>query len=149
MIYDEIKNIHKYKGISRWFDHAADFLLKTDLSGLPEGPVEIAEDHVFANVMEADTKDEAQVFFEIHKKYWDIQLDIAGTEVIQIGLCPDWEKEQFDEETDFGTVPCKEAVSCVMGPGRFIICMQQEPHKPTLSCKSSTHVRKCVIKVEA
>lgn len=148
MIYDTIENIDKYKGITKWFDFAADFLKETDLSTLPIGKTEICGDHVFVNVMEADTADENEVNFEIHKKYWDIQIDIEGTERVLIGQCLDGVVDKFNREIDFGTVSCKDFVTCVMGPGRFIVCMNEEPHKPTLTYEKCHHVKKCVVKVE-
>lgn len=149
MIYDRIENIDKYRGISKWFDYAADFLSETDLSALPPGRIELCGSHVFVNVMEADTVEEDKSFFEIHKKYWDIQTDIEGTEIVQIGLEPEEAVEEFGEDIDFGTVSCGEHISCVLGAGRFIICMQEEPHKPTLPYRGCGRVKKCVIKVEA
>ena len=86
MIYDEIKNIERYRGISKNLDTAIDFLEKTDLNSLPLGKTEILGDKVFANVMEAQAKAENELSFEIHKKYMDIQVDIEGTEEILIGL---------------------------------------------------------------
>lgn len=148
MIYDKIENIGTYKGISKWFDIAADFLLQTDLESLPPGRTFICGEHVFANVMEADTVDEAAVSFEIHKKYWDIQIDMEGTEEVLIGLEKEYVVEEFRTDIDFGTFACKEHIRCVMGPGRFIICMQEEPHKPTLTHGECHRVKKCVIKVE-
>ena len=74
MIYDEIKNIGRYRGQSVWLDKAIDFLEKTDLKSLPMGRKEIDGDKVFLNVMEANAKREDELNFEIHKKYMDIQI---------------------------------------------------------------------------
>ena len=95
MIYDEIKNISRYRGISSNLDTAIDFLEKTDLKSLPLGKTEILDDKVFANVMEVQAKDEEELSFEIHKKYMDIQIDVEGTELILIGLGEFTEKEPF------------------------------------------------------
>lgn len=149
MIYDEIKNIGKYKGISKWFDLAADFLLSADLTVLPDGRSAICGEDVFINVMEADTVSSNSIDFEIHKKYWDIQIDIEGTEQIQIGCGDRTVTAEYKGQTDFGTYSCKEHIDFVMGWGRFIVCMDDEPHKPTLKCLDSSRVRKCVVKVRA
>lgn len=148
MIYAAIKDVEKYKAISKWFSYAADFLEKTDLHSLPYGRTDICGEHLFINVMEADTKEADETSFEIHKKYWDVQIDIEGTEVIQVATGAAITKEPFREDIDFGTVSCEDFISCVMGPDRFIICMQEEPHKPTLTYGDCKHVKKCVIKVE-
>lgn len=97
--------------------------------------------------MEAQSLDETAVKFEIHKRYMDIQIDVEGTEIIQIGLDNGEVQDAYDEETDFGTVSCGKSASCVLGPGRFIVCMGEEPHKPSIAENEDLYLKKCVIKV--
>lgn len=147
MIYDEIKNAGRYRGMSKNMDIAIDFLEKADLSSLPLGKVEICGDKVFANVMETEAKDEEELSFEIHKKYMDIQVDIQGTELILIGLGGFQEKEPFSGKKDFGSCMAEKSARMIMEPGRFIICMPQEPHLPSAAAKDDSKLKKCVIKV--
>lgn len=147
MIYDKLENIERYRGMSVWLDQAIDFLVATDLAALPLGRTEISGTHVFANVMEAQAGDEATNKFEIHKKYMDIQIDLEGTEIIQTGLAPTGVLDAYSADTDFGTVVCEKDASCIMGPGRFIICMGEEPHKPGIAAGTDRHLKKCVVKV--
>ncbi len=147
MIFDTLDHVERYKGISKWLDIAIEFLMGRDLKQLPLGKTEIFEDKVFANVMDARTVEETETAFEIHKKYMDIQIDIEGTEIVQIGFEEKGEASPYDEASDFGTVICEKNNSCVLGPGKFIICMGREPHKPTLVASDNRKVRKCVIKV--
>lgn len=147
MIYDMLNNISNYRGFSVWFDKAIDFLEQIDLNSLPLGKTEIFEDKVFANVMKAEAKNENEVDYEIHKKYMDIQIDLEGTERILIGGVPTGEIKAFEEAIDFGTVVCEEAASLIMGPGRFVLCMGQEPHKPGIAVLEERGLKKCVIKV--
>ena len=149
MIYDEIKNISRYYGISSYLDAAIDFLKKTDLNDLPLGKTEILGDKVFANVMEAQAKDEEELSFEIHKKYMDIQIDIEGTEYILIGLDGFHEKEPFSPEKDFGSCMAETSARLKMGPGKFIVCMAREPHLPGAAVNEDRKLKKCVIKVAA
>lgn len=145
MIYDIIANAGRYRGISKNLDTAIDFLKKNDLASLPLGRTEISGDDVFANVMEAQAKPVEELNFEIHKKYMDIQIDIEGTELICIGLGEAIELTPFSG--DFGTVTVENSASCIMGPGRFIVCMAEEPHLPSAAAVSDLHLKKCVIKV--
>ena len=148
MIYDRIENIEKYKGISKWFDQAVDFLRKADLTSLPLGRNEICGSHVYANVMEVDSKKEEDIFFEFHKKYWDIHIDIEGVEKIQIGLEPGKVVEEYREDEDFGTLSNDHYMECSLDDQHFIVCMHEEAHKPTLQYNGCKRVKKCVIKVE-
>lgn len=147
MIYDNLENIQRYRGISRYLDSAVDFLAGHDLHLLPFGRTEIMGEDVFVNVMEAQAQEESKGKFEIHKKYMDIQIDLEGTEIIQIGLGEAKTLDCFNVQTDFGTVSCTRSASCVMGPGRFIICMGEEPHKPGIMAGEERYLKKCVIKV--
>lgn len=147
MVYDKISNIEKYKGMSEQLDKAIDFLCNTDLGELPLGKTVISEDKVFANVMEAEAREEALIAYEIHKKYMDIQIDIEGTEIIKIGAGENETIDAYREDIDFGTVSCKESAVCIMGKGNFIICMGEEPHKPGIASQEDVLLKKCVIKV--
>lgn len=148
MIYDLISNIGNYKGISKHLDKAIEFIMETDLQGLPLGRTEIDGNHVFINVMEANTKDAIELNFEVHKKYMDIQIDLIGTEMIQIATRPIDEVETYNEGKDIGFFKAEADTSCVMGPGRFIVCMADELHKPGIQVGSNTAIKKCVVKVE-
>lgn len=147
MVYDKLTNIERYYGMSKWIDLALDFIKNMDLAALPLGRTEIFEDKVFANVMDAEAREEDLLDFEVHRKYMDIQIDLKGTETIQIGLGQTNELEPFQEEIDYGKVSCASSAACVMGPGRFILCMVNEPHKPGIAVVEERTLRKCVIKV--
>lgn len=147
MIYDKLENIGRYKGMSKWLDEAVAFLENKDLTTLPLGKTVIYGEKVFANVMEAQAKPEEAVQYEIHKKYMDIQIDIEGVECLKIGLENNGAIEEFKEEIDFGTVLSGESASCILGGGRFVICMALEPHKPSIAVSEDLYLKKCVIKV--
>ncbi|MEG1847366.1 MAG: YhcH/YjgK/YiaL family protein [Lachnospiraceae bacterium] len=147
MIYDKISNIDRYQGISSYLDKAIAYIQRTELSALPIGRTQIDGEHVFVNVMDAEAKEEDSLQFEVHKKYMDIQIDIIGTEVIQLGSDCISVVGPYQETSDCGFVTVEEAVSCRMGPGRFVICMEGEPHKPGIAAGTEKHLHKCVVKV--
>lgn len=147
MIYDKIEGLQKYKGISKNLDRAIEFIENTDLNTLPDGRTEIDGSRVFVNVMEAEAKGEEDLGFEIHKKYMDIQIDLKGTEAVALSMEASVSAD-YREETDFGTVSAQKDVFCVLGEGRFIICMTGEPHMPGIAAADSRYLKKCVFKVE-
>ena len=147
MIYDLIKNIEHYKGISMYLDKAIAFVKEQDLYALPLGKIEIDGDRVFINVMEAMTQPEQKLHFEVHKRYMDIQIDLEGTEVIAIGLDNQEEIVPYDDTKDIGFYDAEVSSRCIMGPGRFIICMAEELHKPGMAYCNEACIKKCVIKV--
>lgn len=147
MIYDSIKNIECYKGLSKYLDTAIRFIKEQDLIALPLGRTEVDGEYVFVNVMEATAKPEEELNFEVHKKYMDIQIDLEGTEVIEVAVGNLDEIIAYDAGKDIGFYGADKSARCIMGPGRFIICMAEEAHKPGIAFGSERALKKCVIKV--
>lgn len=147
MIYDKLTNILLYKGINRNLDTAIDYILNHDISSLPMGKTCVDADWVYINVMEAQAGPPEEKSYEIHKEYMDIQIDLEGVEMIQIGDSAKMTVSHYNAETDFGVVECNDLTSCTMGKGNFIICMTDEPHKPGIAVSDQTNLKKCVFKV--
>lgn len=147
MIYDSIKNVGRYEGVSKHLDTAIKFIKENDLNTLPLGKTEIDGEYVFINVMEAVAKPEEEINFEVHKKYMDIQIDLVGTEVIEIALEELTEIIPYDASKDIGFYKADKGARCIMGPGRFIVCMAEEAHKPGIAYESERALKKCVVKV--
>lgn len=147
MIYDKLENIKHYSGCNPNLDIAIEYIITHDLHKLPLGRTELSGSDVFINVMEAAAAPAKQQNYEIHKNYMDIQIDLSGTEMIQIGDSSDMRVESYNPETDFGVAHCNNLTSCIMGPGNFIICMCSEPHKPGIEVLADTALKKCVFKV--
>ncbi|MGL4737087.1 MAG: YhcH/YjgK/YiaL family protein [Cellulosilyticaceae bacterium] len=147
MIYDHIKNIDKYRGISQNLDTAITFLEKTDLPHLPLGKIPIDGEAVFANVMYADTRCSEELFFESHERYIDIQMDLEGMECIEMGRSEGCCAKVYDETLDIAFHHVDDSVQCVLGSGYFVVCMTQERHKPGVAVEAPMRIKKCVVKV--
>lgn len=147
MIYDKLTNIGLYKGTNRNLDTAIDYILNNDIYKLPLGRTSLDGDLVYINVMEADAGPLETRNYEIHKEYMDIQIDLSGMEMIQIGDSAEMTVKDYNPQTDFGVAECADLTSCTMGPGNFIICMAGEPHKPGIAVSDQTAMKKCVFKV--
>lgn len=147
MIYDRLSNIGNYKGMNRNLDRAVDYLLENDLGGLPLGRTEIDGDRVFLQVMEAETHELTAESYEVHRDYMDIQIDIEGCEVIGTALGGVSLIGEYKPDFQRAAAPDGNGCSCVMGPGRFIICMAGEAHAPGGCLEKPERIKKCVVKV--
>lgn len=147
MIYDLLVNIGNYRGIGRNLDRAIEYLIKTDLDTLPMGRTEIDGDRVFLNMMEAETHELKCDSYEIHRAYMDIQIDLEGCEVIGTALDGVTLVGEYSPDFQRAAAPAGTGCNCVMGPGRFIICMTGEAHAPGGWMGSAEKVKKCVVKV--
>ena len=147
MIYDKLINIGLYKGMTKNLDTAIDFILSHDLNELPIGKTVVDGDNVYINVMDAKTSPVEERSYEIHKNYMDIQIDLVGIERIDIGDCTKTESDEYNETKDIAKVKTADLAKCIIGPGNFIICMVNEPHKPNIAVSDDVVLKKAVCKV--
>ena len=135
MIIDSLDAIRRYQGFSKGIDVLIDWLAHNDPAALPVGSNPIDGDRVFANVMDATTRHEADALYEAHHRYMDVQVDITGVERFKTCLSALDPAGPFDEATDGGLFTARgeeDALEGVLGPGRFVVFLPDEPHMPTL-----------------
>lgn len=130
MIYDLLANIGNYRGMNRNLDKAIDYLMSVDINTLPLGKTEIDGDRVFLQVMEARTHELTDESYEVHRDYMDIQIDIDGCEVIETALNGVTPIGEYRPDFQKAAACAGAGGRCVMGPGRFILCMAGEAHGP-------------------
>lgn len=147
MIYDKIENAGRYLGISEHLDKAIHYMMDTDFSSLEDGRHVIDGENVFVNVMQADTKTGKEEY-ESHRAYYDIQIDISGSEDILFSEEFQVITQPYREDGDIGFGTCRCEAVCHLGSGRFAVCEPEEPHLPGVAAEGrEEHIRKAVIKV--
>ena len=145
MICDTLDQLHLYKGFHKNLDTAIEFLAAHPLDTLPLGRTEVDGDEVFINVMDADLKPHTGSHAEYHRFYADLQIDLTGGEGWGYTNLPGEEAGEFAGDIGFRTSP--DAVSGVLGEGRFVLFFPGELHKPGVARPGCDHVRKAVIKI--
>ncbi|HHX59357.1 MAG TPA: DUF386 domain-containing protein [Epulopiscium sp.] len=148
MIYDRVKNIEQYKGISKNLDRAIAFLSTIDSQELSDGKNEIDGKNVFANVMYYDTKDIEDGVKEAHKVYIDIHYMISGKEQILISDISELEiVGEYLEEKDCAFYAGQMKTACILQDDYFVICFPNDGHTPAIKIDNNEQVKKMVIKV--
>ncbi|MDK9705747.1 MAG: YhcH/YjgK/YiaL family protein [Desulforhopalus sp.] len=146
MICDILENSGRYEGLHVGFAEAFAFLQRTDLRQLAVGRYEIDGERVFAMVAkdQGRGKDEAQL--EIHDKYIDIQLVLAGTD--EMGWRPRAFCQQpsgpYDPDGDIRFFVDPPTSLLFVLPGMFAIFYPEDAHLPLIS---SEVIHKVVVKV--
>ena len=153
MIYDHIKNIGLYKGLSPALDTALDFIASVRL------PMDIGTTHlphgVKAIVSEYVTKERNPKGYEAHLKYADVQFLLAGSEHLR--CCP---LEHLTPATDYDeagdcrfydepspSAPGAPSVALRLGSGYFAVVFPDDAHIPQLAVDEPEAVKKVVVKV--
>ena len=132
MIFDDLKNVTRYKGLHPNLDKAIDYLYEHRKDSL---------------VQENTLNQEANDQFEYHKKYADFHLLVAGHEYSAYGSQVVDEAVAFDEEADIGFVHCQNRYPLLLGYHNFAIFFPGEAHQPNGYAGLEENVRKYLFKV--
>lgn len=81
MIVGKLRDIKRYKGISKNIDTAIDYVLTHDLLALPKGRTDIDGSNVYVNRDTYIAKPLEDCFFENHEHYLDLQIVLKGKEI--------------------------------------------------------------------
>lgn len=134
------------KNKKQW-DVAFIFLSRNDLSILSEGRYDITE-RTFANVQSYLTKDSS--VFEAHRKYIDIQYIVSGVENIEVSPID----SVYDKTADYNETKDIEfyasshsVVNARVDSGTYIILFPSDAHKPCMTLKEKSKVKKIVVKI--
>ncbi|WP_163469139.1 YhcH/YjgK/YiaL family protein [Fusobacterium sp. IOR10] len=150
MIIDKIENIKKYKGLSENLDRAIESIVKKEyLQGKP-GKNIIYDNEVFFNYDIVNTREEKDSFYEIHKKYIDIQIPINSDENYGFSFSVDGMevKEAYNVEKDYAFYNGKVENKVKLTSKDFIIFFQEEPHMPLLMVDNKKKIQKVIYKIK-
>lgn len=150
MIYDDLKNISRYKGISKNLDEAIDFIYKKKYINRKYGKNIVKEDKIFFNFPEnCYTRKNSNLEFEYHKKYIDIHIVINKEEVIAYtSLEKLKETKDYDNEKDFTLMTGKIDTKFYLNKEKFLILFPNEPHIALLKYDFPKQIEKVIFKVE-
>lgn len=150
MIFDTLKNCQLYFGINDKFEAAFDFIKKAVDENLPLGKYEIDGRELFASIQEYTTKPEQECKFEGHRNYIDIQYIVSGVEAIEvIDITKATSMTEYSVENDIEFYKNnKKAGIGIVEAGEYGIFFPNDIHKPGLSFKEATVVKKIVVKVK-
>jgi len=94
-------------------------------------------------------KPRSEGFFESHRKYIDVQVVVAGAELMELADISRLEvSEPYNPERDFTKyADITGATVLKMGPGDAAIFFPNDGHMPALQWRGTGLVRKTVVKV--
>lgn len=146
MILDALENAHRYQAVSMGFSKAIGFLLRPDLNELPVGKYEIDGDLVYAMVAKDFGRKKEDALLEIHEKYIDIQLVLAGTDEMgwkSIKSCKH-PTGDYDKESDIQFFADDPDAWLPIERGFFVIFFPEDAHMPMIS---AGRLHKVVVKI--
>ena len=150
MMSDELRLLPS-AGLHPVLQQALTLAVAANLQEKTPGRYELQGDNIFMNVMQFATQSPEQKKAELHREYIDIQVLLSGEERILFGMTDSARQcEEMHVEDDYQL--CSQIAdeqAMVLKPGRFVIFMPGEPHKPGCVVQAPMDIKKVVIKVRA
>ena len=150
MISDELRSLPS-AGLHPVLQQALTLAVAANPQEKTPGRYELQGDNIFMNVMQFATQSPEQKKAELHREYIDIQVLLSGEERILFGMADSARQcEEMHVEDDYQL--CSQIAdeqAMVLKPGRFVIFMPGEPHKPGCVVQAPMDIKKVVIKVRA
>lgn len=147
MIYDHVKNLSLYKGLTPALDLALDYIAKVS-AGVENGTVQL-DYGVKAVVSEYETRLVNDKGYEAHRKYADVQYAVSGRELVRCKpLEQVVESIPYDEAKDAARYTDCPGADLVIGEGYFLVVFPDDAHEPCLAADGKPMaVKKVVMKV--
>lgn len=147
MIYDHIKNIGLYKGLTPAIDMALDYV--AGVGADVEVGTHLLDLGVKAVVSEYETRPTNELGYEAHRRYIDIQLAVVGTELVRCKpLAQVTETIPYNEACDAARYADCPGIDTVIGEGYFLLVFPEDAHEPGLAPGGVPgKVKKVVMKV--
>ena len=128
MIFDALKNLKSYKGISKNLDAAIDFIAGTDFQKSSEGKTDVCEAFYYTKAT-IETRDITDAPFEAHKKYIDIFIPLTGREIVKVADIDSLaETYPYQDADDFYLFEGPAQVNAINTPDTFTILFRQDAH---------------------
>ncbi|MBQ7273010.1 MAG: YhcH/YjgK/YiaL family protein [Bacteroidales bacterium] len=147
MIFDHIKNIGLYKGLTPAIDTALDYIAKVT----PE--VEIGtyflDNGVKVVISEYTTRLVNEKGYEAHRRFADIQFCVAGTELVRCKpLAQVEESIPYNPDKDVARYTDCPGADLIVGEGYFLLVFPEDAHEPCLAVGGvQAPVKKVVVKI--
>lgn len=150
MMSDELRSLPS-AGLHPVLQQALTLAVAANPQEKTPGRYELQGDNIFMNIMQFATQSPEQKKAELHREYIDIQVLLSGEERILFGMTDSARQcEEMHVEDDYQL--CSQIAdeqAMVLKPGRFVIFMPGEPHKPGCVVQAPMDIKKVVIKVRA
>lgn len=147
MIYDHIKNIGLYKGLTPAIDTALDYIAK--VTPKVENGTYFLDNGVKVVISEYTTHLVNEKGYEAHRRFADIQLCIVGTELVRCKpLAQVEESIPYNPDKDVARYTDCSGADLIVGEGYFLLVFPEDAHEPCLAVDGvQTPVKKVVVKI--
>lgn len=148
MIFGNIRDWKDYafvleEGVQRAFDYASSH----DLLRFEKGSHPIEGDELFVNIVEYETTQPENRFWEAHREYLDLHLMLRGTEQIDGNFIHNMEAKAYVPKDDFLPLDGQPNSHVILTEGDFLICYPKDGHRTAVAVREPVTIKKAIFKI--
>lgn len=147
MIFGNIKHIKNYPNLSKDLLRCFKYANENDLNSYEKGTYTIDGKDIFVNIVEYETYEKEERFWEAHKKYIDIHLMIDGCERIDLNFIEQLTQKDYEEESDFLPLEGENNGYVELRKGDFLVCYPEDAHMTAIKVNEKEYAKKAIFKI--
>ena len=147
MVFGNIRDLEDYGFLEEEILKCFAYAEKHDLMSYEKVSHEIQGDHLFVNIVEYETTETENRFWEAHRNYLDLHLMLEGKERIDINFIDQLKQKEFVEKDDFLPMDGDANGYVVLEPGDFLLCYPKDAHRTAIKVDDSIKVKKAIFKI--
>lgn len=147
MIFGNIAHEKTYSNIEKGLLTCFEYAKNNSLVDLEKGSYAIDGEDIFVNIVEYETVEKEERFWEAHKKYIDIHYMLEGSERIDIGFIENLIQKEYKEKDDFLPLEGEANGYVTLEKGDFLICYPEDAHMTAIKVNEKSKVKKAIFKV--
>lgn len=140
----------QYNKESKYWDEAFNFLKTNDLATLPMGSYIVDTGNVIASVSEVSPKEMAEVNWEAHRNFNDLQYIITGKARMGVSSVSNPDATitvPYNSKSDTETFTVSDGSYFDADQSQFFIFSPKDIHRPAFKAEGYDQIKKIVIKV--
>lgn len=147
MIFGNINHGKTYSNIDADLKRCFEYAKENRLVDFEKGTHIIDGDDIFVNIVEYDTCEKEERFWEAHKKYIDVHLMLNGCERIDLNFIENLEQKTYEKENDFLPLKGDNNGYVELRDGDFLICYPEDAHMTAIKVNEKEPIKKAIFKV--
>ena len=147
MIFGNITQEKTYAFLPEDLKECFAYAKEHDLASYEKGSHPIDGERLFVNVVEYETTQPENRFWEAHRNYLDVHLMLNGQEQLDLNFIENMEQKEYVEKDDFLPMDGEPNSHAVLRAGDFLICYPEDGHRTAVAVNESEKIKKAIFKV--
>ncbi len=147
MIFGNTTQLSDYEFLDAQIKECFEYAKNHDLLQYEKGTHEIDGDRLFVNIVEYETTEVTNRFWEAHRNYLDVHLMLKGQEQIDLNFIENMEQKEFVEKDDFLPLEGGKNGEVILRDQDFLICYPHDGHRTAVAVERPEMIKKAIFKV--